>query len=452
MPTQKKKVARRESTVQRQEKCATQFSKNTSLPVTWNRSSTTNNRLFYTQTPYPKLTSHYITVESMAINHNLGELENIRLKMAARTRNVPANADKETSARKLSAVHRFSNTRMSISDVDRNRVPICDGERLVKHVNAVVLFPATFDTNERPLNQPSRRKSVHSIPIGTAVFNRTIEHGLSSPIQIPLVARPVAGPKAYAPIANKQQIPKQNTESNGQSNSTASQSPVSVPCQRPNEYRANGSHTSSANIPTTSAAALAATSSPSSSATALTAAAAPPLCQVPFLAPRPPPPTIPNFKVLSVNELNSRAVQLNNNENEPTQNTISHVNNVKMKYVPTAPKTPKQPDQPNANNAGEENVNPIHVTLIKRQGNELELTLTRSGEKMPYETLSESQREEVQKSLLSNDVWKKMLHHIKLGSPSQHTLELFRHLLPPVEQQHFFTAYYAAKGLNNNSF
>lgn len=440
-------MARRESTVQRQEKCATQFGKNTSLSVTWNRLAT-NNRLFYTQTPYTKLTSHYITVESMTINHNLNELEKIRLKMAARTRNVPANADKETSARKLSAVHRFSNTRMSVSDIDRNRVPICDGERLVKHVNAVVLFPATFDTNERPLNQPSRRKSVHSISIGTAVFNRTDEHGLSSPIQIPVVARPAAGLSAYAPIANKQQIPKQIIESNGQNNSTESQSPVSVPSQRPNDYRANGSHISSTSIPTTSAAALAATSSPSSSATASTAA--PPLCQVQFLSPRPQPATIPNFKVLSVTELNSRAVQLNNNENEPIQKNISHVNNVKMKYVPTAPKTPTQPDQSNANNAGEENVNPIHVTLIKRQGNELELTLTRSGQKMPYESLSESQREEVQKSLLSNGVWKQMLHHIKLGSPSPHTLELFRRLLPPVEQQYFFTQYYAAKGLNNS--
>lgn len=378
--------------------------------------------------------------------------------MAARTRNVPTDTDKETSARKLSAVRRYSSTRMSVSDGDHNRVPVCDGERLVKHLNAVVLFPASFDANESPRNQPSqskdRRKSVHGISIGTAVFNRNDKNGPST-IQIPVVARSAAVSSAYAPIAPpppppQLSQPKQVAPSNGPNNTIVMQSSAAPPSyQRPNVVYIN-----SGVAPTTSAAALAATASSSQSTTMTTTAALAPSSQPPPLVPTRPPPSAPknSVKVLSVTELNSRAVQINNNENRPAQNQISHVNGVKMKYVPIAPKAPSQPPpQEPPTNTDEENVNPIHVTLIKRQGNELELTLTQGGQRKSYDTLTESQRHEVQKSLLANSVWKQMLHHVKLGSPSQHTLDLFRLLLPPVEQQYFFTTFYAAKQQQQNS-
>lgn len=522
MPTHKKKVDRRPSTMQRQEKCASKFGKNVSLPVTWDRLAT-NNRLFYTQTSYPKISNHYIAVGSMVINSHLKELEKVRLKIAASARNVPTNADKETPARTLSAVHRFSNTRISTSEDDRNRVPICDSERLANHANAVVLFPPTFDAEESPRKQPSqskdRRKSIHSIPIGTAVSNGVGENGASM-VQIPVVARPDNVSSAYAPGV---QSPKKFLQSNVQSNSNALSSPVHLSYPRPIAPRPNDSRPidprpsdqrpnaqrpiaprpivprpndsrpidprpidprlngqrptvfyapltmNSSIVPTTSVASLAAnSSSPTSVSTPATS------------APRTASLQRSVVKVLSVNELNSRAdhaVQQNNNENRPTQNHTPHVNGFKMKYVPIAPKLPTQPEQPaqpeqpgrpeqqgrrcgenvgtpeqpNLNNACEDNANQIHVTLIKRQGNELELTLAQGGRKMTYDSLTESQRLQVQKSLLDGDVWRKMLHHVRIGLPSKHTLDLFRLLLPQEQRMEFFNSYYAAKGLQLNN-
>lgn len=463
MPSHKKKVA--ESTLQRQEKCALQFGRNTSLAVAWNRLPTTN-RLFTTQASFPRMNNRYIAIESMPINYNFNELEKMRLKMAARARNKPTDTDKEPSARKLSAVNRYSSTRMSVSDGDRNRVPVCDGERLVQHHNAVVLFPASFDANESPRNQPSqskdRRKSVHGISIGTAVFNRNDKHGPTT-VHNPVVARPAAVSSAYAPIALPPpppplSQPKQIAPSNGPNKTNVLQSSAaSASYQRPNVFSAVNINGGVA--PTTSAAALAATSSSASVSTVTPAALAPSSQPSPLLSPRPPPTASApknSVKVLSVPELNSRVVQINNNENRPAQNQISHVNGIKTKYVPIAPKLPiqsppQEPPPPPPTNADEENVNPIHVTLIKRQSNELELTLTQNKQRKSYEALSDSQRHEVQKSLLANSIWKQMLDYVKDGSPSQHTLELFRLLLPPVEQQYFFTTYYAAKMSNSNN-
>lgn len=404
------------------------------------------------------MSNHYIAVGSMVKNSQLKELERVRLKIGASVRNVAANADKETPARKLSAVHRFSNTRMSISGEYMNRVPSCDGERLVKHANAVVLFPATFDAKESPRKQPSqskdRRKSIHSISIGTGAVNRVGESEPSN-AHIPIVARPVTVPSVHAPA----QSPRKMPQPNGQLQLS---SPVSY--HRPNDPRSNDPRPNdprpndqrpivfyapltitSSIVPTTSAAAIAAYSSPPTS----------------VFTPATSAPQTAGFqksvvKVLSVNELNSRAahaIQLNNNENMSTQNHIAHVNGIKMKYVPIAPKLPMlpeqpaHPDQPNPNNAGEENVHPIHVTLIRRQTNELELTLTQGGQRMTYDSLTESQRIQVQKSLLDGDVWQQMLQHVRVGMPSQHTLELFRLLLPQEQRSEFFNSYYAAKGL-----
>lgn len=424
MAAQKKKEARRESTIQRQEKCALHFAKNAALAVTWDRMAE-NNRLFYTQTSYPKLAIHYIAIDTTASNPKSCELDKIRLKMAAKTRNVRTDADKETSARNLSAVNRFNNTRMSFSGGDPSRVPICDGYRLVKQVNSVGVFPASFDTNESPREQPSElrdyRKSVHTIPIGTAVFNGNDKNGPST-IQIP----PAMVPITYAPVAQPSTSSSKAAQSHGQNNSIALQSPVSSPHQRPNVFIA-ASNINTDIVPTTSAAALAATPSPS----AVTAVASALSSQPPVFAPQLPSASIPNVgvvKVLSVNELNSRAVPSNNKENRPAQMHTS-------------------PEQPALNNASEESSYVINVTLIKRLGNE-ELIFMRGRQKLDYDSLSESQRAEVQHSLLVNDVWKQMLHHIMIGSPTPCTLELFRRLLPPAERQHFFRTYDASRESN----
>lgn len=466
---QKKKMVRRESTIVRQEKCAQQFSKNTSLSVKWNRAAN-HNRLFYTEKAGAKEAKQYCAIDRLPLhqNNSIKEMDGVRLRIKAIGRHVPDNLDKETTARKLSATNRFISTRMSVSDGDRNRVPTCDGDRLLKHVNAVVLLPASFDPNEPPPAQPNqakdRRKSIHNISIGAGPLNRRlptdplttqrpITTSGSSPTKTLSSPRPAVVPstlksaqtRAPSQMANPSIAPQFYV---------VRKAPTSAPNQLPNASpNMNG-----VTVPSTSAAALAASAPPPTVTSA----------SVPLLLAqlqKPPAPIVANrnsVKVLSVTELNSRAGQMNNNDNRPSQNHITHVNGVKMKYVPTVPNVvqtptpatpppppPPQPETPAAND-DHSNVDPIHVTLIKRQGSDLELTLTQNSQKLAYDTLTESQRHEVQKSLLVNNVWKQMLEHIKVGSPSPLTLELFRRLLPPEEQKQFFSAYYAAKGLSTN--
>lgn len=121
--------------------------------------------------------------------------------------------------------------------------------------------------------------------------------------------------------------------------------------------------------------------------------------------------TLKGVKILTVNELNSRVEKL------LPQNDVQNIENSTEKEV-TAP---------------------IHVSLIKRASDELDLTFSMNEKTVQFEKLTDMQRLEVQRSLLDDNVWLKMLEHIKLGKPSPRSLSLFRVLLPSNEANHFFS-------------
>lgn len=443
MTSHQKKVARRESTVHRQEQCALRLNKDTTLPIIWNRLAT-GNRVFYAQTSFGKTANNYIPIEKNQLNHNISDqLDKIRLKIVAKTRSVPSDSDKQTSARKLNAISHYSNHRLSISD----------GDRLIKHTNAIVLFPPTFDKNLVPQNQTSqakdRRKSIHNFSIRLEASNRNNENGPAT-VQNSSIARPAATYTSAAPPP-----PSQNA-------SATMQGPISHLYNRPINVRNN---INSIIVSTTSAAALTASSQPPplppppSSSLPLTASTGAPISlqqlptprQTPHQSTLPhPPPIIPatknTVKVLSVNELNSRAVQMNNIENRPTgiQN-----NGVRMNYVPIQPRpTPESPTS-NRTDSGENKVIPINVALVKRMNNDLELTFTQHDNRISFEALSDSQRIEVQRSILNNNVWYKMLEHVKNGTPTEHTMKIFKRLLPQRESTIFFSTIAESQGPQN---
>lgn len=133
------------------------------------------------------------------------------------------------------------------------------------------------------------------------------------------------------------------------------------------------------------------------------------------------PPVLSGVKILSVNELNRRFDQM------------------QPKTVKILPK----PNEP-------EVIIPIHVSLIKRSTDDLELTFTMHEKTVSFESLSASQRLEVRRSLLDDDVWLKMLEHVKKGKPSVRTLTLFQTILPPEQSQHFFSQIKLSKPVNSN--
>lgn len=120
---------------------------------------------------------------------------------------------------------------------------------------------------------------------------------------------------------------------------------------------------------------------------------------------------------------------------------ILSVNELNQRYEQMQPKSPQKPAPPRPTvlkPTEQSHGNPIHVSLIRRSSDELDLIFTMNDKAVTYETLTPCQRSEVQRSLLDEEVWLKMLDHIKAGRPSTKTLTLFQLLLPANEANHFF--------------
>lgn len=81
---------------------------------------------------------------------------------------------------------------------------------------------------------------------------------------------------------------------------------------------------------------------------------------------------------------------------------------------------------------------PIQVSLIREKSGYIELVFKKNTTRILYTDMSDEQRIEVQKSLMTCDVWLKMLDYIKDGQPSKATLNLFKKLLPPTAMSYFF--------------
>lgn len=155
-------------------------------------------------------------------------------------------------------------------------------------------------------------------------------------------------------------------------------------------------------------------------------------------------------KILSPNELNLRVASISNHSSTDQPNT-----NASNKESPDKKSSTTASNQSTSSKGSKSQSGtvvhhrslgrPIHVSLIKRNGGELELTLTQEKIKLPYDQLNSIQRTEVQKSLLSQNIWFKMLEHIKKGTPTKETLSLFDKLLPENERKIFFDSYNSVK-------
>lgn len=152
------------------------------------------------------------------------------------------------------------------------------------------------------------------------------------------------------------------------------------------------------------------------------------------------------FKVLSVNELNQRADLLKNTNNDepitpttPTTPTLAPMVNQSPQISSPISQQSEPPSPQQVQPVGDSALDaPIHVALIKRTTGELDLTLQINRKKVLYDNLNTLQRIEVQRSLLADDVWLRMMSHIKTSQTCQRALDLFRRILPPKQALYFF--------------
>lgn len=151
----------------------------------------------------------------------------------------------------------------------------------------------------------------------------------------------------------------------------------------------------------------------------------------------------------------------NNQRSSPnsTENN-TNLNNNQVMAVKRGPRTKLTPMRPqplhndedgnanahankNGNTIGYTNGNgsgTINISLSRYGMDEAELTLMTSAQsKISYDTLLPKQKDEVQKSLLRDNVWQKMLNCLRNLRPTNDTLELFRKILPNPQREHFFT-------------
>lgn len=82
----------------------------------------------------------------------------------------------------------------------------------------------------------------------------------------------------------------------------------------------------------------------------------------------------------------------------------------------------------------------ISVSLTKLGVDQAELSLTTEPHgKISYDALTDKRKQEVQSSLLKDDVWVKMLKHLKTIRPTNDTMQLFRQILPAHQHNIFMT-------------
>lgn len=118
------------------------------------------------------------------------------------------------------------------------------------------------------------------------------------------------------------------------------------------------------------------------------------------------------------------------NSAENVDNNNQNVKRPRTKTTPVRNQMPQISDDANVS---------ISISLTKSETNQVELTLSVANiGKINYDTLTQKRRNEIQSSLLKDDVWKQMLHHLKILPPTNETLRLFRQILPQEESEEFF--------------
>lgn len=82
----------------------------------------------------------------------------------------------------------------------------------------------------------------------------------------------------------------------------------------------------------------------------------------------------------------------------------------------------------------------ISVSLSKLGTDQAELSLTTDQHgKISYDALTDKRKQEVQSSLLKDNVWLKMLTHLRSIRPTNETMQLFKQILPAQEHNTFMT-------------
>lgn len=130
---------------------------------------------------------------------------------------------------------------------------------------------------------------------------------------------------------------------------------------------------------------------------------------------------------------NSRTDSPNSTENN------SNLNNNQPPAVKRV-RTKTTPMRNNTNLISDDANITISVSLTKLGADQAELSLTTEQHgKITYDALTDKRKQEVQSSLLKDDVWLKMLKHLKTIRPTNETMQLFKQILPVQQHNTFMT-------------
>lgn len=132
----------------------------------------------------------------------------------------------------------------------------------------------------------------------------------------------------------------------------------------------------------------------------------------------------PNPRMDSPNSTENQA-NLNNNQ-------VSSTKRPRIKTTPLRTTTPAPPQLSDDANIS------ISVSLSRVNNDQAELILTLDNQKLDYDNLTLKRQQEVKSSLLKDNVWLKMLNHLKNIQPTDETLTFFEKILPETERKQFF--------------
>lgn len=119
----------------------------------------------------------------------------------------------------------------------------------------------------------------------------------------------------------------------------------------------------------------------------------------------------------------------NTNLNNNQKPTVQPVKRIRTKTTPLRSQSVQINDDANITIS-------VSLTKLGEDRAELSLTTTEYG-KLNYDTLTEKRRGEVRSSLLKDNVWLKMLQHLKKIRPTTDTLNLFQKILPKSTHEYF---------------
>lgn len=150
------------------------------------------------------------------------------------------------------------------------------------------------------------------------------------------------------------------------------------------------------------------------------------------------PPNSPNTRIDSPNSMEN-----NTNINNSNINNTKRVSLTKRPRTKTTPLRSQAQIQPaaaatNPPISDDADIS-ISVSLSRLGHDQSELILTLNNIRLNFDTLTIKRQNEVQSSLLKDDVWKKMLEFLKTMKPTQETLNLFQKILPKPTYNIFLT-------------